>query len=82
MLIHKYRSFNYKVLCTVTFEGLYRQDKIVINWLTVKTPTNIQLPLQRANKKKRARNFFHTIDNLPIENKIKINGTVKIIFKI
>lgn len=82
MLIHKYRSFNYKVLCTVTFEGLYRQDKIVINWLTVKTPTNIQLPLQRANEKKRARNFFHTIDNLPIENKIKINGTVKIIFKI
>lgn len=63
------------------FEGLYRQDKIVINWLTVKTPTNIQLPLQRANKK-RAHYFFHTIDNPPIENKIKINGTVKIIFKI
>lgn len=81
MLIHKYRSFNYKVLCTVTFEGLYRQDKIVINWLTVKTPTNIQLPLQRANEKKSTQSF-HTIDNLPIENKIKINGTVKIIFKI
>lgn len=64
------------------FEGLYRQDKIVINsMVTVKTPTNIQLPLQRANKKKE-HNSFHTIDNLPIENKIKINGTVKIIFKI